>query len=126
MGHCAGGCHEVAVLGLVEREHNAAVAADLQCALWYEGSRQHLEGLVSVASDDVRVSTFTCQSKYPDKTPYAVAVYKGKAPTHRIQVQHRPKVETKSLINLCVLPAALEDGDVTRGLVDSLVFHSLV
>ena len=41
--HCAGGCHEVAVLGLVEREHNAAVTADLQCALWYEGSRQHLE-----------------------------------------------------------------------------------
>ena len=37
-----------------------------------------MKGLVSVASDDVRVSTFTCQSKYPDKTPYAVAVYKGK------------------------------------------------
>ena len=63
---------------MVEREQNTAVAADLQCSLWFQGSPHPLQGLVSVASDDFRVSTFTCESKYPDRTPYAVAIYKGK------------------------------------------------
>ena len=72
-----------------------------------------------MVTDDLRVSTFSCESKYPDKTPYAVAIYKGKgewdfvslksdemnfpAPEHRIQVQRSSKVETKSLMNICVL-----------------------
>ena len=95
-----------------------------------------------MVTDDLRVSTFSCESKYPDKTPYAVAIYKGKgewdfvslksdemnfpAPEHRIQVQRSSKVETKSLMNICVLPAGLEEGDVSKILVDSLVYHSLV
>jgi len=125
--YCGGPqCKQVTVLGLVEREHNTAVAADLQCALWFEGSRHHLEGLVSVASDDFRVSTFTCESKYPEKTPYAVAIYKGKAPEHRIQIQHGSEVGTKSVLNICVLPASLQEGDVSKMLVESLVLHSLL
>ena len=77
--YCSGlQCDRVSVLGLVQRPDNTAVAADLQCSLWFEGARQPLPGLVSVATDDMRVSTFTCESKYPEKIPYAVAVYKGK------------------------------------------------
>ena len=101
---------------------------------------------MSVATDDMRVSTFTCESKYPEKIPYAVAVYKGKgclemfssqlcilifenisAPKHRIQVQQSSKLEgARSLINLCVVPASLLEEDISKILVDSLVFHSLV
>ena len=95
--YCSGllQCDRVSVLGLVQRPDNTAVAADLQCSLWFEGARSPLQvrlvpqrprlcdnlitqGLVSVATDDMRVSTFTCESKYPEKIPYAVAVYKGK------------------------------------------------
>ena len=105
--YCSGlQCDRVSVLGLVQRPDNTAVAADLQCTLWFEGSRQPLQvrllphrlwlcdnsvttqGLVSVATDDMRVSTFTCESKYPEKIPYAVAVYKGKGCPEMFSSQH--------------------------------------
>ena len=36
-------CERVSVLGLVQRPDNTGVAADLQCSLWFEGSRQALQ-----------------------------------------------------------------------------------
>ena len=42
--YCSGlQCDRVSVLGLVQRPDNTAVAADLQCTLWFEGSRQPLQ-----------------------------------------------------------------------------------
>ena len=42
--YCSGlQCDRVSVLGLVQRPDNMAVAADLQCTLWFEGSRQPLQ-----------------------------------------------------------------------------------
>ena len=49
------------------------------------------------------------------------------APRHRIQVQQTSKLEgSRSLINLCVAPASLQEEDISKVLLDSLVFHSLV
>ena len=78
--HCSGGeaCSAVTAVGLVTS--TAAVAAgDLQCALWYEGSRHQLQGILSVNTDSLNITTFTCESKYPDKRPYSLAIYRGKS-----------------------------------------------
>ena len=49
------------------------------------------------------------------------------APKHRIQVQQSSKLEgARSLINLCVVPASVVEEDISKILLDSLVFHSLV
>ena len=42
--YCSGlQCDRVSVLGLVQRPDNTAVAADLQCTLWFEGARNPLQ-----------------------------------------------------------------------------------
>ena len=77
--YCSGGggqiCSHVTAVGLLQ---DLDIAVQLQCALWYEESPQHLQGLLSLTTDKMGVTTFTCESKYPNKTPYAVAFYKGK------------------------------------------------
>ena len=35
-------------------------------------------GILSVSSDENKVTLFTCESKYPDKIPYAASVHAGK------------------------------------------------
>ena len=77
--YCSGGgqlCSHVTAVGVMQDLDTAETV--LQCALWYEESPQHLQGLLSVSTDRGGVTTFTCESKYPNKTPYAVAIYKGK------------------------------------------------
>ena len=61
--HCGSvGCREVTVLGLVEREDNTAVTADLQCSLWFEGSRQPLE--VRPVTSGGPLTSLQCDSRY--------------------------------------------------------------
>ena len=73
--HCStGACSSVTAVGLL----TAPAAGDLQCALWYEGSRHQLQGILSVNTDNLNITTFTCESKYPDKRPYSLAVFSGK------------------------------------------------
>ena len=75
--HCStGACSSVTAVGLL----TAPAAGDLQCALWYEGSRHQLQGILSVNTDNLNITTFTCESKYPDKRPYSLAVFSGKGP----------------------------------------------
>ena len=77
--YCSSGqvCRHVTAVGVLQ-DLDSAAESMLQCALWYEESTQHLQGILSVTTDKASVTTFTCESKYPNKSPYAVAIYKGK------------------------------------------------
>ena len=103
----------------------APSSADLQCALWFEGSVHHLPGILAVTTDNMAVATFTCESKFPDKSPHALSIYKGKAPQRRVQIQQSSPAD-KSLINLCILPDSITAGDTAKSLQESLIFHSFV
>ena len=74
--HCSTGaaCSVVTAVGLV----TMGARGDLQCALWYEGSRLQLQGILTLNTDSLNITTFTCESKYPDKRPYSLAIYTGK------------------------------------------------
>jgi len=123
--YCSGGgqvCSHVTAVGVLQ--DTAAETEVLQCALWYEESPQHLQGLLSVTTSKEGVTTFTCESKYPNKTPYAVAIYQGKGPQYQVQIQQ--PVTNKSLMNICILPDSPLSGDNTKSLQESLIFHSFV
>jgi len=85
---------------------------------------QHTAGILSVTTDKASVTTFTCESKYPNKSPYAVAIYKGKGPQHQVQIQQQ--VIIKSFMNICILPDSPVSGDNTKSLQENLIFHSFV
>ena len=74
--HCSTGaaCSVVTAVGLMTQ----GPRGDLQCAMWYEGSRLQLQGILTVNTDSLNITTFTCESKYPDKRPYSLAIYGGK------------------------------------------------
>ena len=74
--HCSTGaaCSVVTAVGLMTQGD----LQTLQCAMWYEGSRLQLQGILTVNTDSLNITTFTCESKYPDKRPYSLAIYTGK------------------------------------------------
>ena len=81
--HCSTGADRstVTAVGLLTLPE---VEGDLQCALWYEGARHQLQGILSVNTDSLNITTFTCESKYPDKRPYSLAIYRGKGMLYNV------------------------------------------
>ena len=71
--HCSAvsSCSSVTAVGVMN------TTADLQCHLWYEGAAHTLQGILQVSTNNA-VTIFTCESKYPDKTPYAIAISRNK------------------------------------------------
>jgi len=122
--HCSTGkdCSTVTAVGLVTWP---AVEGDLQCALWYEGARHQLQGILSVNTDRLNITTFTCESKYPDKRPYSLAIYRGKVPLGQTQIQP-PHEGERSGLGLCLLPDTLGAGDHSPSLRENLILHSLL
>jgi len=122
--HCSTGADRstVTAVGLLTLPE---VEGDLQCALWYEGARHQLQGILSVNTDSLNITTFTCESKYPDKRPYSLAIYRGKVPQGQTPIQP-PHEGERSGLGLCLLPDTLDAGDLSPRLRENLILHSLL
>merc|ERR1711936_402747 len=114
-------CSRVSILGV------STSPPTLQCRLWIEGATKALEGIFAVANlevgDDYSAFSLSCESKFPDKMPYAVTLYTpGGIETH-IPVASSYKGTSKQFLQLCILaPPSPVDNSV--GLRESLLLHT--
>jgi len=117
--YCSSACSQVIAIGFMTQ------TVELKCSLWYEGATQPLQGILSVTTDDSNASIFTCESKYPDKTPFALSVHKDKVPEYQIQIQ-LPESSDSSPMNICILPEPVTEGDNSQSIRENLIFHSFI
>merc|ERR1711936_720333 len=117
-------CSRVSILGV------STSPPTLQCRLWIEGATKALEGIFAVANlevgDDYSAFTLSCESKFPDKMPYAVTLYTpgGGIETH-IPVVSPYKGTSKQFLQLCILaPPSPVDNSV--GLKECLLLHTFL
>jgi len=88
-----------------------------------------MEGIFAVADlesgDDYSAFILSCESKFPDKAPYAVTLYTpGGSETH-IPVARPYQGTAKQFLQLCILaPPSPIDNSV--GLRESLLFHTFL
>ena len=116
-------CSSVTAVGVLQDP--AVTPAQLQCFLWYEGAAQPLQGILSLSTS--LTTTFTCESKYPDKTPYAVTISQDKQSLKPVQISPpSPHNSHSPLINICIHQDDSQTGDISKILRDTLIFHSFV
>jgi len=125
-------CNQVTALGVSNGSEEK-----LRCKLWYEKAAQPMEGVLAVTKDaDSELNeegkfvafTFTCESKYKSKVPYAVSIFKDDSDSSIPIAVTRPVQSlnaTKPSIQVCVLPD-ITAVDNTRSVIESLIFHHLV
>jgi len=116
-------CSRVSILAV------STSSPSLQCRLWIEGATKAMEGIFAVADlesgDDYSAFILSCESKFPDKAPYAVTLYTpGGSETH-IPVARPYQGTAKQFLQLCILaPPSPIDNSV--GLRESLLFHTFL
>jgi len=123
-----GSCPTVTVLGVARGEPK-----DYKCRLWFEGSIQPMEGILSATrdsntdpeADKVAPYTFNCESKFKTKLPYSVTIYADPDASFQVPVNHFTHNVSKSSLNICILPEPTPQ-DSTIKLRESLIFHRLV
>jgi len=123
-----GTCPTVSVIGVSRVQPEG-----YKCKLWFEGAIQPMEGILSARREtqtDPKVEgiaqyTFNCESKYKDKLPYSVTIYKDGGDSFPIPVIHFTSNVTKSGLNVCIIPdRTIKDSSVR--LRESLIFHRMV
>jgi len=128
MDMVVGTCPTVSVIGVAMEKPQ-----DYKCKLWFEGSLQAMEGILSIRKDTkyeskengVAQYTFNCESKYKTKLPYSVIIYKDVAASFPVPVIHFTGNVSKSGLQICILPDRAAQ-DSTSKLRESLIFHRLV
>jgi len=123
-----GTCPTVSIMGVARVEPQG-----YKCKLWFEGSLQAMEGILSVRKETKSESkvegvaqyTFNCESKYKTKLPFSVTIYKDLDASFPVPVIHFPGNVSKSGLQICILPDRTTQ-DSTSKLRESLIFHRLV
>jgi len=123
-----GTCPTVSVMGVAMGEPK-----EYKCKLWFEGSLQAMEGILSVRRDtptdtkdeEAAQYTFNCESKFKTKLPYSVIIYKDKDASFPVPVMQLAANVSKSSLNICILPDTTAQ-DPTSKLRESLIFHRLM
>jgi len=123
-----GTCPTVSVMGVVMGEPK-----EYKCKLWFEGTLQAMEGILSFRRDtqtdtkdeEAAQYTFNCESKFKTKLPYSVIIYKDKDASFPVPVMHLAANVSKSSLNICILPDTTAQ-DSTSKLRENLIFHRLM
>merc|ERR1712203_364042 len=116
-------CSRVSILAV------STSSPSLQCRLWIEGATKAMEGIFAVADlesgDDFSAFILSCESKFPDKAPYAVTLYTPGGEKTHIPVASPYQGTAKQFLQLCILaPPSPVDNSV--GLKESLLLHTFL